>query len=49
VWSSKVGYPGDPLYREFYRDLGWDADYDYIKPYLHRDACGAASASSTTG
>jgi len=24
VWSSKVGYPGDPAYREFYRDLGWD-------------------------
>ncbi len=37
VWSSKVGYPGDPHYREFYRDLGWDADYDYIRPYLHRD------------
>jgi 1,4-alpha-glucan branching enzyme len=25
VWSSMVGYPGDPAYREFYRDLGWDA------------------------
>ncbi len=24
VWSSKEGYPGDPTYREFYRDLGWD-------------------------
>ena len=24
VWSSKEGYPGDPNYREFYRDLGWD-------------------------
>jgi 1,4-alpha-glucan branching enzyme len=24
VWSSKEGYPGDPAYREFYRDLGWD-------------------------
>ncbi len=34
VWSSKVGYPGAPEYREFYRDLGWDADYDYIKPYI---------------
>jgi 1,4-alpha-glucan branching enzyme len=37
VWSSKIGYPGDPLYREFYRDVGWDADYDYIRPYLHKD------------
>ncbi len=38
VWSSELGYPGDPVYREFYRDLGYDApDYDYIKPYLHDD------------
>ena len=38
VWSSEIGYPGDPLYREFYRDLGYDAaNYDYIKPYLHSD------------
>ncbi|MEO1389507.1 MAG: glycoside hydrolase family 57 protein [Cyanobacteria bacterium J06634_6] len=34
VWSSKVGYPGAPEYREFYRDLGWDADYEYIKPFI---------------
>ena len=34
VWSSEVGYPGAPEYREFYRDLGWDAEYDYIKPYV---------------
>lgn len=38
VWSSEIGYPGDPNYREFYRDLGYDAqDFDYIKPYLHDD------------
>lgn len=37
VWSSKTGYPGDPAYREFYRDLGYDADMDYIKPYLGID------------
>ncbi|WP_267383919.1 glycoside hydrolase family 57 protein [Cyanobacterium sp. uoEpiScrs1] len=34
VWSSKVGYPGDPEYREFYKDLGWEAEYEYIKPYI---------------
>ncbi|QPJ63925.1 MAG: DUF1957 domain-containing protein [Candidatus Nitrohelix vancouverensis] len=34
VWSSKEGYPGDYFYREFYRDIGFDLDYDYIKPYL---------------
>jgi 1,4-alpha-glucan branching enzyme len=37
VWSQREGYPGDYEYREFYRDLGYDADYDYIKPYLHTD------------
>ena len=34
VWSSQVGYPGASEYREFYRDLGWDAEYEYIKPYI---------------
>jgi 1,4-alpha-glucan branching enzyme len=37
VWSGLTGYPGDPLYREFYRDLGHDADYAYIHPYLATD------------
>lgn len=37
VWSSKEGYPGDYDYREFYRDIGYDLDFDYIKPYIHRD------------
>ncbi len=34
VWSAEHGYPGDPAYREFYRDIGWDLDYEYIKPYI---------------
>ncbi len=34
VWSSVNGYPGDFNYREFYRDIGYEADYDYIKPYI---------------
>lgn len=37
VWSSTVGYPGHPNYREFYRDIGWDAEEEYIKPFLHSD------------
>ncbi|MBN1621905.1 MAG: DUF1957 domain-containing protein [Endomicrobiales bacterium] len=37
VWSADTGYPGDPDYREFYRDLGYDLDYEYIRPYLHSD------------
>ncbi|BBH20117.1 hypothetical protein Back11_14620 [Paenibacillus baekrokdamisoli] len=35
VWSSLEGYPGDHDYREYYKDIGHDLDYDYIKPYLH--------------
>ena len=37
VWSSKEGYPGDYNYRDFYRDVGFDLEYEYIKPYLHPD------------
>jgi len=35
VWSSKEGYPGDPDYREYYRDIGFELEFDYIKPYIH--------------
>lgn len=34
VWSAKEGYPGDPAYRDFYRDIGFDLDIDYIQPYI---------------
>ena len=34
VWSSICGYPGDFNYRDFYRDVGYEADYEYIKPYI---------------
>jgi 1,4-alpha-glucan branching enzyme len=37
VWSSKEGYPGDADYREYYRDIGFTLDFDYIKPYIHPD------------
>ncbi len=37
VWSSIEGYPGDYNYRDFYRDVGFDLDYDYVRPYLHDD------------
>ncbi len=35
VWSSKSGYPGDPHYRDFYRDIGFDLPMDYIGPHVH--------------
>ena len=25
VWSAQSGYPGDPAYRDFYRDVGFDS------------------------
>ncbi len=34
VWSASEGYPGDPVYRDFYRDIGFDLDWDYISSYL---------------
>lgn len=37
VWSAREGYPGDPDYREFYRDIGYDLDHDYIHPYISGD------------
>ncbi|MBI4456774.1 MAG: DUF1957 domain-containing protein [Acidobacteria bacterium] len=37
VWSSKEGYPGDPDYREFYRDIGFDLDQEYIARYVQPD------------
>ncbi|WP_051287267.1 1,4-alpha-glucan branching protein domain-containing protein [Paenibacillus taiwanensis] len=43
VWSSHEGYPGDPQYREYYRDIGYDLgwhdleEWAYIKPYLLSD------------
>lgn len=38
VWSAVEGYPGDYNYREFYRDIGYDLEYEYVKPYLN---CGS--------
>jgi len=34
VWSQHEGYPGDPRYRDFYRDIGFDLDFDYVRPHL---------------
>jgi 1,4-alpha-glucan branching enzyme len=35
VWSAIEGYPGDYNYREFYRDVGFDLDFEYLRPHLH--------------
>ena len=35
VWSADEGYPGDPLYREFYRDAGFDVQQAHIEALRH--------------
>ena len=32
VWSAHEGYPGDPAYREFYRDVGFDLPMQHLGP-----------------
>jgi len=33
VWCASKGYPGDPFYRDFYRDIGFDLPLDYVGGY----------------
>jgi 1,4-alpha-glucan branching enzyme len=35
VWSAQSGYPGDPVYRDFYRDIGFDRPEEELRPFLH--------------
>ncbi len=44
VWSAQEGYPGHPSYRDFYRDIGFDLDMDYIGPYI--DPIGTRTSTS---
>ncbi len=37
VWSATEGYPADGLYRDFYRDIGFDRPLELIAPYIHPD------------
>ncbi len=37
VWSAKEGYPGDPWYREFYRDIGFDLPIEEVKNFINPD------------
>lgn len=44
VWSSREGYPGDPAYRDFYRDLGQEVPMTELEavygPGAHRRFTG---------
>src|SRR5438128_7240340 len=35
VWSAQGGYPGDPAYRELYRDAGFDLPLEHLGPVTH--------------
>ncbi len=39
VWSRDGGYPGDPRYREFHRDVADDAEWEYLRPFLSGAEC----------
>ena len=34
VWSASEGYPGDPWYREYYRDQGFDLPLEEVRAFL---------------
>ncbi len=34
VWSADEGYPGDPWYRDFYKDVGFELDLDTLRPFI---------------
>jgi len=34
VWSAQEGYPGNADYREYYSDIGFELDIDYLAPYI---------------
>lgn len=35
VWSRRVGYPGHPDYREFFKDLAYEVDREYLGDYFY--------------
>ena len=37
VWSSVIGYPADYNYREYYRDIGFELDMDYLAPFQYAE------------
>jgi 1,4-alpha-glucan branching enzyme len=38
VWSGEIGYPGDPRYRDFYRDVGFDLPLEQLSPVIPKGA-----------
>ncbi len=34
VWSAECGYPGDPVYRDFYRDIGFERNPEDLRDFV---------------
>ncbi|MFZ5818253.1 MAG: 1,4-alpha-glucan branching protein domain-containing protein [Bacillota bacterium] len=34
IWDKEQGYPGDPVYREFYKDVGYELPLEQVSPWL---------------
>jgi 1,4-alpha-glucan branching enzyme len=51
VWSRERGYPADARYRDFYRDIGFDLNFEYVARYAlapnHRGYTGFKYFRST--
>ncbi len=43
VWSSRVGYPADFTYREYYRDIGFELDDHYLEPFRYAQGVRTAT------
>ncbi len=41
VWSNQVGYPADFNYREYYRDIGFELDDQYLDPFRYAEGVPA--------
>jgi len=38
VWSSTDGYPGDPYYREYHRDMGFEMEQNMLEPFITEES-----------
>ncbi len=49
VWSARSGYPANPVYRDFYRDAGFDIDAPHIREFVEPLVSGAPGGHAYTG
>jgi len=49
VWSAKSGYPANPVYRDFYRDAGFDLDAVHRREFVEPLVSGVPGGHTYTG